>query len=326
MIRLGKNKRVAAALVGTLIAVLGAVSLAGAVGTPTASPLVWSGLVTDGNGKPYDKSVEVSVAFYDGLAVATPKCQSPTVNAEAATGRFSVELPDSCAKAVHDSPDLWSETIVGSAKVKLPRVKVSAVPFALEAAVASQAGGALASELDGINVKVGSLEKAVTGLQAGSGVESQQIKVKDANGTIVGTVAYGYAGNYTILTSTKMLWHTKLAGPALSTVQFLFGASGCQGTKFADSSLLGKSTSTNSVLSYKKTDGFGFFRPKGPLGTTVETLLYGYASKVFVAADGTASGCQGFQPTTTDLYAIEDLTGKDVGLPANLAYPLTLVL
>lgn len=84
----------------------GAAGVAVAVGTPTTSPLVWGGTVTDDKGQPYDKAVEVAVAFYAAADATTPVCQSPTVNAEAKTGRYAVTLPDECAKAVHDGPDL----------------------------------------------------------------------------------------------------------------------------------------------------------------------------------------------------------------------------
>ncbi|MCB9739481.1 MAG: hypothetical protein H6747_09455 [Deltaproteobacteria bacterium] len=165
-----------------LALVLAAAGAAVAVGTPTSSPLVWGGTVTDDAGKPYDKAVEVAVAFYDGQAATTPVCESKVVNAEAKTGRFSVVLPDACAKAVHDSPDLWSETVVGPSKTKLPRVKVAAVPYALEAAVAGVAGvaekasGALAGEISGLSGKVSGvegklakLEQDVAGLKSAGG-------------------------------------------------------------------------------------------------------------------------------------------------------------
>lgn len=136
---------------------LGAALLAGGVfaghaiasGVPSVSPLTWSGVVTDDAGKPYPKAVPVSVAFYDGQNATTAACTSSTVQAQAGTGYFEVVLPAECVKAVHDSADLWSEMTVGDGKTVLPRSRVGAVPYALEAQRASEATGDLANQLAG---------------------------------------------------------------------------------------------------------------------------------------------------------------------------------
>lgn len=148
-----------------------------ASGVPSTSPLTWSGVVTDDAGKPYAKAVPVTVAFYDGQNATTAACTSATVQAQAGTGYFEVVLPAECVKAVHDSADLWSEMTVGDGKTVLPRSRVGAVPYALEAGVANQATGAtgpLQANLDAIQASVKVLEsekptaKQLVGMKLGS--------------------------------------------------------------------------------------------------------------------------------------------------------------
>ncbi|MBM4342426.1 MAG: hypothetical protein FJ100_03495 [Deltaproteobacteria bacterium] len=135
------NSTVALGVVVACAALAGAffVGRALATGAPTQSPLVFSGIVTDAAGVPYKAAQEVIVKFYDKADAPTPKCTAPAVQAEANSGRFAVVLPPDCAQAVHDTPDLWSETVV--AKTALPRVHIGAVPYALQADVAKIAAG-----------------------------------------------------------------------------------------------------------------------------------------------------------------------------------------
>ena len=102
-----------------------------ATGAPTQTPLTYAGTVTDKAGKPYDKAVDVTLAFYDSPTAAPPKCPAPTTQAEAGSGRFAVVLPPACVQAFRDVADVWVEATVGADKVALPRVHVGAVPYAL---------------------------------------------------------------------------------------------------------------------------------------------------------------------------------------------------
>lgn len=108
-----------------------------AKGPPVVTPLTYGGTVADATGKPYPGPIAVTVALYTDPTGGTAVCQSPTVQAEGGTGRFSTVLPPECASAVHASSDLWSEMTVGPQNTVLPRVHVGAVPYALEADAAS---------------------------------------------------------------------------------------------------------------------------------------------------------------------------------------------
>ena len=132
-----------------------------ATGAPSQSPLTWSGTVADTAGKPLAAQQDVTVSFYDAAMAGTLKCKSSTVQTEAGTGRFTVVLPADCAQAVHDTADLWSETKIGA--TLLPRVHVGAVPYALEADTASNAGGALKQAMDGVKADVDKLKSNPTG-------------------------------------------------------------------------------------------------------------------------------------------------------------------
>ncbi len=321
-----KTRRMALGVLGGVLLLGGAVGVAVATGVPTSSPLVWGGTVTDDAGKPYDKAVEVSVAFYDGQAATTPVCESKVVNAEAKTGRFSVVLPDACAKAVHDSPDLWSETVVGPSKTKLPRVKVAAVPYALEAAVAGvaeKAGGALASEISGLSGKVDGVVKDVAGLKGGGG-GTTPILVRDAAGNLLGTLLACDTYCWVLTPKNYILrLEGKLQQPY--KVVMYYDAGNCTGTPYAFAS------GTNDLLQpmYVWTGFDGgksrFFRPKpyasAPQSAVAITASYRY--DVGVAAE-VASSCKKDSYSPSFGFELEEVTGPDLGLPAQIVFPALL--
>lgn len=70
-------------------------------------------------------------------------------------------MRSSCADAVHDKADLWSEAQVGPLKTLMPRVHVGAVPYALEAEqakVATVAGGSLKAQFDAQAAEIAGLK------------------------------------------------------------------------------------------------------------------------------------------------------------------------
>ncbi len=129
----------AGALVGQLFA----------TGAPQQTPLTWTGVVTDNGGSPYTQAVDVRVAFYDKASGGKARCTSATVKAEAKTGRFSVVLPGTCAKAVMDTTDLWVEATVGPKSTVMPRQHIGAVPYALTTASAAIATKSLDLQCNG---------------------------------------------------------------------------------------------------------------------------------------------------------------------------------
>lgn len=325
------TRRLALGLLGGALLLGSVVGVAVATGVPTSSPLVWGGTVTDDAGKPYDKAVEVSVAFYDGQAATTPVCESQTVNAEAKTGRFSVVLPDACAKAVHDSPDLWSETVVGPSKTKLPRVKVAAVPYALEAAVAGvaeKAGGALAGEISGLSGKVDGVVKDVADLKAGGGGGSAgtSLVVKDANGVVLGVVLDADGGMVNIVTKTGYVLQSFLAQPASDA---FFSDAGCKSNPFivATWSQMGVPPAHLSVT----VGAAGLTRcfvPASPTGALVVAKKLPFASRLDYDAATGAHKCvvQTSQSTHNSAVPAVEVSAMTVGLPDKIVYPLSVGL
>lgn len=219
-----------AAAVGLLV--VGGV-LAGramATGVPTVSPLTFSGLVTDDAGKPYAKAVPVIVTFYAGQTATTPACTAASTQAEAGSGRFEVALAADCADAVHASKDLWSELTVGDGKVALPRSRVGAVPYALEAQVASQAGGVLAGELAASGKAIAAVEADI------AAVKKAVPMLVDAKGQVVGRALGPSVGSEeTALTSTGYLvlvdWLTGKQGTLVGGKTAYLSAD-CTGTHY----------------------------------------------------------------------------------------------
>jgi hypothetical protein len=306
-----------------LAAVLAAAGAAIAVGTPTSSPLVWGGTVTDDAGKPYDKAVEVSVAFYDGQAATTPVCSSQTVNAEAKTGRFSVVLPDACAKAVHDSPDLWSETVVGPSKTKLPRVKVAAVPYALEAAVAGvaeKAGGALAGEISGLSGKVSKLEQDVAALKNAGG--SGGPVLVDANGMAWGThqniVLPGTNGTVAlvgdVLVTSKgwVVWLKFKWSPSRfeRANSVLYASQDCTGTGYIASP--NPYWAESEMTAYSDGTSWKHFKQPAPGSVLMPKIDILVASYLLV--DGTCKKAD--KPYAAKVNDVVPLTLSEVGLPS----------
>src|SRR5690349_16552515 len=84
------------------------------------------------------------------------KCETaPTGKMAVVDGRFRIGLDDACVDAVHADSDLWIEVVVEGEP--LGRVKLGAVPYAVEAARAAAATGplqqqigALQQQLDGV--------------------------------------------------------------------------------------------------------------------------------------------------------------------------------
>lgn len=319
------TRRLALGLLGGALLLGGVVGVAVATGVPTSSPLVWGGTVTDDAGKPYDKAVEVSVAFYDGQAATTPVCESKVVNSEAKTGRFSVVLPDACAQAVHASPDLWSETVVGPSKTKLPRVKVAAVPYALEAAVAGvaeKAGGALAGEISGLSAKVDGVVKDVADLKASPNGGPNVVFLKDSVGAVIGAPQYCINTSYCyVLTSSQHLLRLSNNWALHSTQTVLFDGKDCTGTPYYGMTANNDFATAYATIGY---DGskLRFFKPKGSPGTTTKSVSFGATASVLVL-NGSSSGpakCS----TTANASGVpmEEVAGKDLGLPDAISFPL----
>lgn len=118
-----------------------------AAGVPATAPVMsYSGTLTDANGAPLTGSKTIQIQLWAvPSGGTTPVCATTSAALTLLAGSFQIALPDTCVAAVHANAELWAEVSVdGSA---LPRTKIGAVPYALEAGVATSASGALDTRL-----------------------------------------------------------------------------------------------------------------------------------------------------------------------------------
>ena len=155
-------------------------------GVPAAG-LRYVGSVTDTAGHTLaGQQVKVSVFPAETDDGSAALCSSKPVNSDS-QGSFAALL-DKCDSVVHGSPNLWLEITVGQAtQVVLPRQKLAAVPYALEAGAASSATGQLAAVLAALTNQLsnfaGQLASAITAADL-----SPLQQAVDALGTDVATL------------------------------------------------------------------------------------------------------------------------------------------
>jgi len=140
----GRHRRICivACAIATAFFVGYLVKGASAQGIPTTTPLFYSGRLEQ-NGSPLtgDHVIEVDL-WTDPTSTATGAraCATLPVGSTAVSaGRFRVALDSTCLAAVHANPDLWAQVSVDG--TALPRTKLGAVPFAVEADHASSVTG-----------------------------------------------------------------------------------------------------------------------------------------------------------------------------------------
>lgn len=213
---------------------LGGCALAFAAGKATASgapqeaTLTYSGTLFDKAGNPAKTPVQVKVRLFGAAADNgdPAKCSSQTVPSEAGTGRFDVPLGQGCVDAVHANSELWAEVHVGDNPVTiLPRTKLGAVPYAVEAAAAGQASGKLKADLEvalAAAAKVQALEKTV---------QDQETKLKQLLAQKSAASVHPWAPGQTVQVTTnggKLLVHAEglVNCPGISGPTFLLKTDG----------------------------------------------------------------------------------------------------
>jgi len=145
--------------VATLVSLIPQVRSALAAGIPTTEPLIFTAQLTDTNGVPVNQTgalVLVSVWKAEtSTATADQVCSTPPLtNQSIPQGHLRVVLPAACVSAVHENANLWVEALVGN--TTFPRIRVGAVPYAVEAQKAvearqaTSAAGALATQISGL--------------------------------------------------------------------------------------------------------------------------------------------------------------------------------
>jgi hypothetical protein len=108
-------------------------------GIPAVQPLTYSGVLEEA-GSPVTGDRFIFVNLWKDAASTTASdrvCQTTsTVKTRVTSGWFTVDLDAACTAAVNANPDLWVELIVESET--LPRTKLKAVPYALQAGTAQK--------------------------------------------------------------------------------------------------------------------------------------------------------------------------------------------
>lgn len=143
----------ALALSGALLLALGyRVGRARADGIPRTTPLLYGGFLEEG-GAPVTGTRDITLRLWDAASGGLLACAETTAAATPVTaGEWRVAIDASCVEAVQRTPDLWVETLVGG--TSFGRTKIGAVPYAVEAARAAGASGALATQLASIQNSV----------------------------------------------------------------------------------------------------------------------------------------------------------------------------
>lgn len=133
-----------------------------AEGVPQTDTLFYSG-VLELDGVPVEGVRNVNVRLFDDGTTGTLRCETSAAGIVFEAGRFRVPLLDTCTDAVRAEPDLFIEVEI--AGDTFPRVKIGAVPYAVEAERA-QVGA----------VGIGSIIAHVTHLPGSESVEAMRAR------------------------------------------------------------------------------------------------------------------------------------------------------
>jgi hypothetical protein len=145
-----------------------------AAGVPQTTPLFYSGLLEDQNG-PINGAKSIAIRMFDAPAAGTQVCNpSPSGPTQVTVGRFRVPLDATCVAAMHANPELWIEVSVDSQT--LPRTKIGAVPFALEADSASNLAPSATVDVGKQATGVLSIANGGTGVNALDPVHTPTLK------------------------------------------------------------------------------------------------------------------------------------------------------
>jgi hypothetical protein len=149
-------------LISAMFVLMPVVALAD--GIPTNQPLAYTGTLLNSVGAPVTTTTSLSLSLWDDPVATTTgnrKCEAlaPNITPDA-QGRFQVVLEAACLTAVKANPNLWVQVQIGLSV--LPRSKLSAVPYAVEADRAALATNATNA------VTAGTANSATTAVTASS--------------------------------------------------------------------------------------------------------------------------------------------------------------
>lgn len=143
----GKNKGVVAVGLGVLaVGLVGgyALRMAHADGIPDQNVFTYAGVVENSEGVPLTGAHDLEVALYAAATGGTALCVGVAKSQNVVNGQFEVAMPGNCVAAVQGNKNAHVEVKVDG-KV-LPRSKVGAVPYAVEAGRAQEANKATTAE------------------------------------------------------------------------------------------------------------------------------------------------------------------------------------
>jgi hypothetical protein len=133
----------AAAVFAAAAAVL--MKRAEAEGIPSAPALHYSGTLVE-NGVPVSAVKNMGVSLWTAESAGSMVCERMRAPVEVQAGRFRIAL-DACLTGVRANQNLWVQVDVDGSSSSLPRRKLGAVPYAVEAERASQLSATLAAQL-----------------------------------------------------------------------------------------------------------------------------------------------------------------------------------
>jgi hypothetical protein len=138
-----------------------AIGMTRAEGIPGTGALTYSGILEDVSLTPLTGNKNVQVALWDAVSGGNKLCETSSQPIALVRGRFEVVLPDDCVDQVKTKADTWVEVIVDGAP--LPRAKIGAVPYAVEAGHAMSADSATGA----LEQRISALENQTSGKVAG---------------------------------------------------------------------------------------------------------------------------------------------------------------
>ncbi len=156
-----------AALVGAGVA-LTVHHVVRADGIPTVTPLIYRGYLEEG-GAPMSGPRMIGASLYSAERDGTELCPTATREVTVTAGRFEYALDDRCVAAVRNNRDAWLQLTVGS--TVMPRTKLGAVPYAVEADRASGAAGALQTQIAAMQTQLTALQARVAEAEARTSVD-----------------------------------------------------------------------------------------------------------------------------------------------------------
>ena len=207
-----------------------------AAGIPITDVLFYSGVIDNDGALVDDPLFPIAISLWDlpagGSVAVNRRCDTGNVTTAVVNGRFRITLPDDCAIAVQDNPELYAE-VFARGEI-LGRTKLGAVPYAVEAKRAEVAGdaapasalgtrlasletGRVSSPVGGGAVVVGALIAADTTLTVNDGGFIASVD-SSANATYDITFAPGAFSTAPVCTATVFSPTSRVAGVLITTL------------------------------------------------------------------------------------------------------------